>query len=99
MKKKKTTYKVGDKVKFRTREISFHMSRWAGTTISLNINDYPEQEVIGTIKKVDIVYDSVFNYFIIEEYGFLCHMVSPGDIIGMSTEGVSACDSSDHRSN
>lgn len=75
---KNITYNVGDKVRFRTRELSFHACKMAGTATSTCLNDYPEQEAIGTIKQI---IEFCNMYTIHEESGFLCCMVFPEDII------------------
>lgn len=79
MQKNESLYNVGDKVRFRTREISHHACRMAGTAISTNLEDYPEQEAIGTINQMFDGKD--FMYIIYEKHGFLCSMVFPEDII------------------
>ncbi len=82
MHKNDITYNVGDKVRFRTREISHHACRMAGTATSTNLEDYPEQEAIGTINQMFEMFDGKdFMYIIYEEHGFLCSMVFPEDII------------------
>ena len=82
MQKNESLYNVGDKVRFRTREISHHACRMAGTAISTNLEDYPEQEAIGTINQMfEMFGDKDFMYIIYEEHGFLCSMVFPEDII------------------
>lgn len=53
MRKNILTYNVGDRVKFRTREISFYVSRIEGTATSIYLHDYPEEETTGTIRDVD----------------------------------------------
>lgn len=74
-------YEVGDKVRFRTREIAFIVSRMAGTVTSLCLNGYPEQEAIGTIQQVYELGDAGFRYSIRTEHGFRCAMVCPMDVI------------------
>lgn len=78
---KNITYNVGDKVRFRTREISFNACKMAGTATSTCLNDYPEQEAIGTINQI-IEFGNIGEHYIIhEENGFLCSMAFPEDII------------------
>lgn len=82
MQKNESLYNVGDKVRFRTREISHHACRMAGTAISTNLEDYPEQEAIGTINQMFEMFDGKdFMYIIYEEHGFSCSMVYQEDII------------------
>lgn len=78
---KNITYNVGDKVRFRTREISFNACKMGGTATSVCLNDYPEQEAIGTIKQILAFGNMGVHYIIHEESGFLCSMVFPENII------------------
>lgn len=85
-KKQQSIYEVGNKVRFRTREISFLISRMAGTLISLCLEDYPEQEAIGTIYQVYEIGNFGYRYAIRSEHGFRCTIVRPADIIEIITE-------------
>lgn len=84
-KKTITYYNVGDKVRFRTREISFYANRIAGTLTSIYLNDYPEQETTGTITDVNKLGDNAY-YAIIAECGIICNLVFQTDIITIIKE-------------